>query len=111
MDGIKGWAAALCVAAIGCALMQMLAPKDGLGKIFKLMLAAFFLCCMAMPLLELGSITSLHVDSLPGDVTNELLQEKVEDPDASIEKDEVMDGICSLLVSNGLWCVCCMMCG
>lgn len=78
MDGIKGWAAALCVAAISCALMQMLAPKDGLGKIFKLMLGAFFLCCMAMPLLELGSITSLHVDSLPGDVTNELLQEKVD---------------------------------
>ena len=43
MDGIKGWAAALCVAAIGCALMQMLAPKDGLGKIFKLMLGAFFM--------------------------------------------------------------------
>lgn len=39
-----------------------------------------------------------------------LLQEKVEDPDTSIEKDEVMDGICSLLVSNGLWFVCCMMC-
>ena len=27
MDGIKGWAAALCVAAIGCALMQMLQEK------------------------------------------------------------------------------------
>lgn len=57
MDGIQGWAAALCVAAIGCALMQMLAPKDGLGRIFKLMLGAFFLCCMVMPLLQMGSIT------------------------------------------------------
>lgn len=78
MDGIQGWAAALCVAAIGCALMQMLAPKDGLGRIFKLMLGAFFLCCMGMPLLQMGSITSLDVGSLPSDVTNELLQEKVD---------------------------------
>ena len=78
MDGIQGWAAALCVAAIGCALMQMLAPKDGLGRIFKLMLGAFFLCCMVMPLLQMGSITGLDVGSLPSDVTNELLQERVE---------------------------------
>lgn len=47
------------------------------GKNLQTVLGAF-LCCMAMPLLELGSITSLHVDSLPGDVTNELLQEKVD---------------------------------
>ena len=47
------------MAAIGCALMQMLAPKDGMGKIFKLMLGAFFLCCMTMPLLQLRSILSL----------------------------------------------------
>ncbi len=78
MDGIQGWAAALCVAAIGCALMQMLAPKDGLGRIFKLMLGAFFLCCMVMPLLQMGSITGLDVGSLPSDVTNELLQERVD---------------------------------
>lgn len=60
MDGSRAGRRLLCVAAIGCALCE-LAPKDGLGKIFKLMLGAFFLCCMAMPLLELGSITSLHV--------------------------------------------------
>ena len=78
MDGIKDWAAALCVAAIGCALMQMLAPKDGMGKIFKLMLGAFFLCCMTMPLLQLRSISGLDVGSLPSEVTNELLQEKVD---------------------------------
>lgn len=69
MDGIKGWAAALCVAAIGCALMQMLAPKDGMGKIFKLMLGAFFLCCMTMPLLQLRSISGLDIGSLPSEVT------------------------------------------
>ena len=28
MDAVKGWAAALCAVAIGCTLLQMLAPKD-----------------------------------------------------------------------------------
>ena len=58
MDGIKGWAAALCVAAISCALMQMLAPKDGLGKIFKLMLGAFFMATdmVTSPVTHLGGV-------------------------------------------------------
>lgn len=36
------------------------------------------------------------------DYMDHLLEEKVENPATNIEQDPVIDGICSLLVSNGL---------
>ena len=77
MDGVKEWAAALCVAAIGCALLQMLAPKEGMGRLFRILIAAFFLCCLVTPLLSICKISSLTVDWLPDEVQSEMLQEEV----------------------------------
>ena len=77
MDSIKAWAAALCIAAIVCAVLQMLAPKEGTGKVFKLILSAFFLCCLIMPLLRVGSLTRLDISVLPGEVQAELLEDRV----------------------------------
>lgn len=77
MDSIKAWAAALCIAAIVCAVLQMLAPREGTGKVFKLILSAFFLCCLIMPLLKAGSLTRLDISSLPGEVQAELLDDQV----------------------------------
>lgn len=77
MDGIRAWAAALCVVAVGCALLQMFAPKGGLGRIYKLLIAAFFLCCMIAPLLGLRSLKDLNLNLLPEEVSADLLQERV----------------------------------
>ena len=77
MDAIKGWAAALCAVAIGCTLLQMLAPKDGMGKIFRMITAAFFLFCLVKPLLYLKTLTSLNLDSLPADIRSEMLENRV----------------------------------
>lgn len=77
MDAVKGWAAALCAVAIGCTLLQMLAPKDGMGKIFRMITAAFFLCCLVTPLLNLKSLTNLNLDSLPADIRSEMLENRV----------------------------------
>lgn len=79
MDAIRAWAAALCVVAVGCALMQMLAPKGGLGRVYKLLIAAFFLCCMIAPLLGLRSLKDLDLSLLPEEVSADLLQERVND--------------------------------
>lgn len=78
MDDITKWAAALCVAAIGCTALQMLAPKKGLGSIFKMITAAFFLCCLAVPLLSMNSILSLNIDSLPREVAAGEIEERVQ---------------------------------
>lgn len=77
MEGIKAWACVLCVVAVGCAMLQMLAPKDGLGRIFRLIIAAFFLCCMLAPLLSLRDIPQLNLDLLPESVSADLLQQRV----------------------------------
>lgn len=77
MDAVKSWATMLCVVAVGCALVQMLAPKDGMGKILKLIIAAFFLCCMVSPLLSIKSLSSLNLDLLPDEISADLLQERV----------------------------------
>lgn len=77
MDSIKAWAAALCIAAIVCAVLQMLAPKEGTGRVFKLILSAFFLCCLIMPLLKAGSLSRLDISFLPGEVQAELLEDRV----------------------------------
>ncbi|HIW73476.1 MAG TPA: stage III sporulation protein AF [Firmicutes bacterium] len=77
MNAVTGWAAALCTAAVGCTALHMLAPKGGLGKLLRLLTAAFFLCCMVSPLLELKNITPLSLDTLPAEVSAEALQERV----------------------------------
>lgn len=79
MDAIKGWAAALCVVAVGCTLIQMLAPKDGMGRIFRILIGAFFLCCMVSPLLSLRHITNLDLNLLPTEIQSTILEEKVKE--------------------------------
>lgn len=77
MDSVTSWAAALCAAAVGCTALQMLAPKGGLGRLFKLITAAFFICCLATPLLSMKSILKLDTDGLPDEVSADVLKERV----------------------------------
>ena len=46
MTGFLGWAGAVCMAAAGCTLLHMLVGKRGIGKVFRLVTAAFFLCAV-----------------------------------------------------------------
>ncbi|MBP3436064.1 MAG: hypothetical protein J6K62_07055 [Clostridia bacterium] len=77
MDGIRAWSAALCVAALGCSAVALLAPKNGTGKLFRLITATFFICCMLMPLLKVRSFVSLDIGDLPPAVKAELLEDTV----------------------------------
>lgn len=82
MGDVKTWAVALCGAAVACAALQMLSPKGGMGKIFSMMMAAFFLCCMVSPLLSMKSLLTLDIDdrlSLPsGTELQQRMQEQLE---------------------------------
>ena len=46
MTGFLGWAGAVCMAAAGCTLLHMLVGKKCIGKVFRLITAAFFLCAV-----------------------------------------------------------------
>lgn len=77
MDGIREWSAALCFAALGCTAVQLLAPKDGVGRVFRLAVNTFFLLCMLMPLTRVRSFGSLSVERLPASVVSDLLEDTV----------------------------------
>lgn len=77
MNEIRAWSAAVCMAALGCSAIRLLAPKAGSGKLFSLITASFFLCALALPLLNITALPELEIDLLPSDVVTELLEERV----------------------------------
>ncbi len=77
MDGLKAWCSALCLTALGCAALRLLAPKNGIGKLFHLVVATFFLCSVLHPFLQLGKGMALDIDTLPDAVVDELLEDTV----------------------------------
>lgn len=79
MEAVKAWAIALCAAAIGCSLLRLLAPQGGMGKLMKLLLAAFFLCCLLAPLLSARDLIGMPTETLPDSVSGEVLQQRVEE--------------------------------
>lgn len=77
MNGIVRWAAALCTTAVGCAAVQILAPKKGIGKIFRMVLAAFFLCCMIAPLLSSKPVLNLGASGFKSQISADRIQAQV----------------------------------
>lgn len=77
MDGIRTWCATLCLAALGCTAVQLLAPKGGLGRVYRLAVHTFFLLCMLTPLTRIDSLGSLSVEHLPESVVTDVLEDTV----------------------------------
>lgn len=77
MEGLRAWCSCVCFATVGCCAVELLVPWEKTGKLFRLLVTTFFVCCMALPLLELTSLTSLEVDFLPQEIVSEQLEEKV----------------------------------
>ena len=77
MNALKQWATMLCVAALGCTALQQVIPKNGTGKLFRLVIATFFLCCLMVPILKITSQISLDTQFLPDTVISQELDNKV----------------------------------
>lgn len=77
MNDIRAWSAMVCMAALGCSAVRLLAPKTGSGKLFSLITASFFLCALSLPLLNVVRIPELDIDRLPPDTVEGLLEDKV----------------------------------
>ncbi len=48
----------LCAAGIGCSLLRMLCPKGSMGRVFGVLTAVMFLCCLLLPLQGIGRIAA-----------------------------------------------------
>ncbi len=58
MTQIQDWAAALCVSGIGCTLLHMLCPAGTMRRVFGVLTAVFFFCCILSPVQGLVSFAA-----------------------------------------------------
>lgn len=79
MEWVRTWGVSICCAAVGCAVLQLLAPRGGLGKVLELIGALAFLGCALSPLARLPSLDWQNVPSIPlsESAKSELLQEQL----------------------------------
>lgn len=77
MNGIREWSAVVCLAALGCSALRLLAPKTGNGTLFRLITVSFFLCILVMPLMKITVSDDLPITLMPPDITDSLLEQRV----------------------------------
>ena len=103
MEIIRQWAFGVCCAAAAAGLVQLILPQSSLGKVEKVVVAAFFLCSLALPLLEAAPRLAMEWEPFPQEEQEEIsrelellldqrLQEQVQESLASLagEKLEAM---------------------
>lgn len=56
MEAVKGWALAVCVAAVAGSLARLVSPGGSTQKVYQITVSMFFLCCMLSPVLT-GAIS------------------------------------------------------
>lgn len=58
MTAIQDWAAGLCTAGIGCSLLHSLCPAGAMRRVFGVLTAVFFFCCLLSPLTSVATLLS-----------------------------------------------------
>ena len=58
MTAIQDWAAGLCTAGIGCSLLHLLCPAGAMRRVFGVLTAVFFFCCLLSPLSSAVTLAS-----------------------------------------------------
>lgn len=77
MNGLQAWSMSVCMAALGCAAVRLIAPKAGSGKLFGIVVSSFFLCTLILPLSKVFSLTTLKTEWLPPSVSQGMLEDTV----------------------------------
>lgn len=63
MNGIKEWAAVVCIVTLVAALMQYLVPDGSMAKMMKMLLGVFVICGIILPLSNTIPKISLELQS------------------------------------------------
>ena len=94
MSGFRDWAAAMCGVGIGCALLSMLCPDGRMRRVFGVLIAVFFLCCLLSPLKTLvGLATDLFALPEKSAVSQALTEEVAEQTTAILEQALFEDAV------------------
>lgn len=103
MADVRAWALALCTVALGCSLVQMIAPKGGMGRLMRMVLAAFFLCALLTPLLSLPSqLPELFTADAASHTDEAVLRERFCDRLREQTEQALTDRVGRLLKSRGI---------
>lgn len=80
MSTIRDWATCLCFAALAAAIIQMILPGGSSEKIMKLVIGAFFLCCVVSPLLTQNHILTLNTNlkQTSGEISTQRLDDELD---------------------------------
>lgn len=89
MGNLREWATALCMTAIACTILQMLAPKTTNSRWLQVMIAAVFLSCMLLPVQQWHSMSlpEMVVDpagSSSTDLSDRLEERVIEQSNAAV---------------------------
>ncbi len=85
MTQLQDWAVAMCSVGIGCALLHMLCPVGTMRRVFGVLTAVFFLCCLLTPLKTLvGMAVELFALPEQAEVSTVLTEEVNEQAEALI---------------------------
>ena len=80
MEGLRDWGVSLCLVTAATALLQLLAPKNGLGKLLEMIGSAAFLLCALAPLVTVDWQTDgLFLSPLSETGQRQLLAERLRD--------------------------------
>ncbi len=66
MTELQDWAVGMCTVGIGCALLYMLCPVGVMRRVFGVLTAVFFLCCLLTPIRNVIGMAS-ELFALPDD--------------------------------------------
>ncbi len=102
MEGIREWCTAVCMAALGCAAMQLLVPKSGTGRLLQLIITTFFICVLVSPLLRLPERLALDIGELPDSVKADLLEGTVLEQLEAPIRDAATEVAQQILESRGV---------
>lgn len=75
MADLRAFAITLCAVSLGCTVLQLLMPKGGFGRLFSMVVAAFFLCSLLAPLSNLLGGEALAVPQTEAPLSEEELRE------------------------------------
>lgn len=79
MEAIKSWAIGICMAAIVAGLFTMLFPSGSMEKMIRIVISAFFICCLIAPFLSQKEF-KIELEAMSSDsmsANEDALQEKL----------------------------------
>ena len=103
MKTVQTWVTALCFAAGGCTLLEMLYPNGTMRRAARLLVALFFLGVLLFPLRNFSWDTiSFDLSDSEPDRHSENLQKTLEEQSVQVVEETVRQVIAEKLAQNGV---------